>query len=143
MKRKVLIAHANKTGEDLRRLERVVKEHFPNDKVVTINYRELSKRVVVSNAMRTDILVISGFGRLIEENGVNALLAARKANTSVYFAMIPERDGFYDRAAYKWACLHGQTSYLEKPTLVEMAFEDEIHTLSSNKKAVVLPTYAM
>lgn len=143
MKKKIVIAHAVKNEEELKKIKNLAKEEFPGAFILAFNYSELAIKNVESVIKDADAVIVSGYGRLIAENGMNIICLARKNEVPVYFVMKFENDGLEEYAAYLWAYRRTNSTHIEKPVLTELNVEDERCTEFYGKPAIILPTYAM
>lgn len=143
MGQQIVIAHAVKNEEELKKIKKIVKEKFPGCTVVAFNYREASEKGIKFIVQHADAVVVSGFGRLIVENGVSVITAARKSWKPVYFIMSLSHDGLEDFQDRLWAYRRTDSIYLQKPVVTELEKNDERRTNFYGKPAIVLPIYAM
>lgn len=143
MRKKIVIAHAVKNEEELKKIKNLVKKEFPGAFILAFNYVEFAKQNVESVVEKADAVIISGYGRLIAERGMSIICAAREHNVPVYFVMKLEHDGLEEYAACLWAYRRTNSTYIERPVLTKLNLEDERHTEFYGKPAIILPTYAM
>lgn len=143
MEKQIVIAYAVKNEEELKKIKRIVKEKFPGCTVVAFNYREVTERGIKLIVQNADAVVVSGFGRLIVENGVSVITTARKNRKPVYFIMSLSHDGLENFQDRLWAYRRMDSIYLQKPVITELTKKDENCTRFCGKQAIILPTYAM
>lgn len=141
MNNKVVIAHASMNEEELRKIKKMAKETFPGATVIAFNYYELP----VKNEVVNDVvaIIVSGFGRVIAEGGVELVRMARRNKIPVYFVIKLNNDGLDDYGARLWAYRYAKSIHVEKPLIAELKVDDERRASFRGKPAIILPTYAM
>lgn len=143
MEREVVIAYTLKGGQELKAMNKIVRERFPNCNISSVNYSRFLKEDAVAAIENADVLVISGVGRVIDGNGIAVVEAARAKNIPVNFVMTWCKEMLDDQAATMWAYNHARFALCDHPIVVELSKDDELHRQFYGEDKIVLPTYAM
>ncbi len=139
---KVSYVYCCKDVNAVNKVKKLIYETFSCSNIVCYDYYK-ETGATVEEVVADDVqgMVISGYGRLVTEEGIALLLAAERKKIPVYFIMNIEDHRLAGLAESTWATIRSQQRCFEGPEITEL---DEFRCVkTANGYSIIFPTYSI